>query len=74
MMKPERGNTAMDKGATKEPVTSAPARDEFGGVDQRGASKSGLQRLPVEEITGFLGRAKHQRRGVDMQGQSRRSR
>ena len=27
-----------------------------------------MQQLLVEEVTEFLGRAKHQRRGVDMQG------
>ena len=34
----------------------------------RGRIQERMQQLLVEEVTEFLGRAKHQRRGVDMQG------
>ena len=57
----------MDKGATKEPVTSTPAWDELEEWS-RGRIQEWMQQLLVEEVTEFLGRAKHQRRGVDMQG------
>ena len=57
----------MDKGAAKEPVTSTPAWDELEEWT-RGRIQEWMQQLLVEEVTEFLGRAKHQRRGVDMQG------
>ena len=57
----------MDKGATKEPGTSTPAWDELEEWT-RGRIQEWMQQLLVEEVTEFLGRAKHQRRGVDMQG------
>ena len=57
----------MDKGATKEPVTSTPAWDELEEWT-RGRIQEWMQQLLVEEVTEFLGRAKHQRRRVDMQG------
>ena len=57
----------MDKGATKEPVTSTPAWDELEEWT-RGRIQEWMQQLLVEEVTEFLGRGKHQRRGVDMQG------
>ena len=57
----------MDQGATKEPVASTPAWDELEEWT-RGRIQEWMQQLLVEEVTEFLGRAKHQRRGVDMQG------
>ena len=57
----------MDQEAMKEPVTSTPAWDELEEWT-RGRIQEWMQQLLVEEVTEFLGRAKHQRRGVDMQG------
>ena len=57
----------MDKGAMKEPVASTPAWDELEEWT-RGRIQEWMQQLLVEEVTEFLGRAKHQRRGADMQG------
>ena len=57
----------MDQGAIKEPVASTPAWDELEEWT-RGRIPEWMQQLLVEEVTEFLGRAKHQRRGVDMQG------
>ena len=57
----------MDKGATKEPVTSTPAWDELEEWT-RGRIREWMQQMLVDEVTEFLGRAKHQRRGMDMQG------
>ena len=57
----------MDKGATKEPVTSTPAWDELEEW-KRGRIQEWMQQMLVDEVTEFLGRAKHQRRGVDKQG------
>ena len=57
----------MDKGGMKEPAASSPVWAQLEEWT-RGASRSGCKQLLVEEMTGFLGRAKHQRRDVDMQG------
>ena len=57
----------MDKGAMKTPVTSTPAWDELEEWT-RGRIQEWMQQMLVDEVTDFLGRAKHQRRGVDMQG------
>jgi transposase-like protein len=57
----------MDKRATKEPVTSTPAWDELEEWT-RGRIQEWMQQMLVDEVTEFLGRGKHQRRGVDMQG------
>ena len=57
----------MNKGAMKEPVTSTPAWDELEEWT-RGRIQEWMQQMLVDEVTDFLGRAKHQRRGVDMQG------
>ena len=57
----------MDKGAMKEPVASTPAWNELEEWT-RGRTQEWMQLLLVDEVTEFLGRAKHQRRGVDMQG------
>ena len=57
----------MDKGATKEPVTSTPVWDELEEWS-RGRIQEWMQQLLVEEVTEFLGRTKYQRRGEEMQG------
>ena len=57
----------MDQGAMKEPAASTPVWDELEEWT-RGRIQEWMQQLLVEEVTEFLGRAKHQRRGVDMQG------
>lgn len=57
----------MDKGAMKGPVTSTPAWDELEEWT-RGRIQEWMQQMLVDEVTEFLGRAKHQRRGVDKQG------
>ena len=57
----------MDKGATKEPVTSTSAWEELEEWT-RGRIQEWMQQLLVEEVTEFPGRAKYQRRGVDMAG------
>ena len=57
----------MDQGAMKEPVASTPVWDELEEWT-RGRIQEWMQQLLVEEVTEFLGRAKQQRRGVDMQG------
>ena len=57
----------MDKGATKEPVTSTPAWDELEEWT-RGRIQEWMQQLLVEEVTEFLGRRKYQRRGAEMAG------
>ena len=49
----------MDQEAMKEPAASTPVWDDL---------KEWMQQLLVEEGTEFLGRAKHQRLGMDMQG------
>ena len=57
----------MDQEAMKEPAASTPVWDELEEWT-RGRIQEWMQQLLVEEVTEFLGRAKHQRRGVDMQG------
>ena len=57
----------MDQEAMKEPVASTPVWDELEEWT-RGRIQEWMQQLLVEEVTEFLGRAKQQRRGVDMQG------
>ena len=57
----------MDKGATKEPVTSTPVWDELEEWT-RGRIQEWMQQLLVEEVNEFLGRTKYQRRGENMQG------
>ena len=57
----------MDKGATKEPVTSTPVWDELEEWT-RGRIQEWMQQLLVEEVSEFLGRSKYQRRGEEMQG------
>ena len=57
----------MDQEAMKEPVASTPVWDELEEWT-RGRIQEWMQQLLVEEVTEFLGRAKHQRRGVVMQG------
>ncbi len=57
----------MNKKAMKEPVASTPAWDELEEWT-RGRIQEWMQQMLVDEVTDFLGRAKHQRRGVDMQG------
>ena len=58
----------MDKGATKEPVKSTPAWGDELEERTRGRIQEWMQQMLVDEVTEYLGRAKHQRRGVDMQG------
>ena len=57
----------MDKGAMKEPAASTPVWDELEEWT-RGRIQEWMQQLLGEEVTEFLGRAKHQRLGMDMQG------
>ena len=57
----------MDKGATKEPVTSTPVWDELEEWT-RGRIQEWMQQLLVDEVSEFLGRSKYQRRGEEMQG------
>ena len=57
----------MDKGATKEPVTSTPVWDELEEWT-RGRIQEWMQQLLVDEVSEFLGRTKYQRRGEEMQG------
>jgi len=57
----------MDKGATKEPVTSTPVWDELEEWT-RGRIQEWMQQLLVEEVNEFLGRTKYQRRGEELQG------
>ena len=57
----------MDKGATKEPITSTLAWDELEEWT-RGRIQEWMQQLLVEEVTEFLGRRKYQRRGAEMAG------
>ena len=55
----------MDQEAMKEPAASTPVWDELEEWT-RGRIQEWMQQLLVEEVR--IRRAKHQRRGVDMQG------
>lgn len=57
----------MGKGAMKTPCQSTPAWDELDEWTS-GHIQEWMQQMLVDEVTDFLGRGKHQRRGVDMQG------
>ena len=68
----DRATLTRDAHTSQVPaVTSTPAWNELEEWTT-GRIQEWLQQMLVDEVTEFLGRAKHQRRGVDMRGPSER--